>query len=112
MFVVFFFQAEDGIRDTSVTGVQTCALPISVARSFEEIKRLGFDQESEDQSKAAEADQGGVEEGVVADELGAELVYNPAGKHEIGRASCREKEGTQEQARKGRNRATSTNTRA
>src|SRR5437763_13830191 len=29
--LVFFFQAEDGIRDTSVTGVQTCALPILVA---------------------------------------------------------------------------------
>ena len=29
MVVFFFFQAEDGIRDTSVTGVQTCALPIS-----------------------------------------------------------------------------------
>src|SRR5437762_14310024 len=28
----FFFQAEDGIRDTSVTGVQTCALPISAGR--------------------------------------------------------------------------------
>src|SRR5260370_42339716 len=28
MFVFFFFQAEDGIRDSSVTGVQTCALPI------------------------------------------------------------------------------------
>src|SRR5260370_15500549 len=28
----FFFQAEDGIRDSSVTGVQTCALPISVPR--------------------------------------------------------------------------------
>src|SRR5207248_6607283 len=27
--VVFFFQAEDGIRDRTVTGVQTCALPIS-----------------------------------------------------------------------------------
>src|SRR2546430_6625620 len=27
---VFFFQAEDGIRDLTVTGVQTCALPISV----------------------------------------------------------------------------------
>src|SRR5438046_3017230 len=27
--VLFFFQAEDGIRDWSVTGVQTCALPIS-----------------------------------------------------------------------------------
>src|SRR5260370_7288206 len=29
--MVFFFQAEDGIRDSSVTGVQTCALPICVA---------------------------------------------------------------------------------
>src|SRR5260370_19910730 len=29
MLSFFFFQAEDGIRDSSVTGVQTCALPIS-----------------------------------------------------------------------------------
>src|SRR5256885_7492589 len=29
MFIIFFFQAEDGIRDYKVTGVQTCALPIS-----------------------------------------------------------------------------------
>src|SRR6266498_3939432 len=29
MVLVFFFQAEDGIRDADVTGVQTCALPIS-----------------------------------------------------------------------------------
>src|SRR2546427_13198920 len=28
-FYFFFFQAEDGIRDLTVTGVQTCALPIS-----------------------------------------------------------------------------------
>src|SRR2546430_6739052 len=28
IFVFFFFQAEDGIRDLTVTGVQTCALPI------------------------------------------------------------------------------------
>src|SRR5260370_38225036 len=28
MIAFFFFQAEDGIRDSSVTGVQTCALPI------------------------------------------------------------------------------------
>src|SRR5947209_15411963 len=28
---VFFFQAEDGIRDIGVTGVQTCALPICAA---------------------------------------------------------------------------------
>src|SRR2546430_8218345 len=31
--LVFFFQAEDGIRDLTVTGVQTCALPISVVPS-------------------------------------------------------------------------------
>src|SRR5256884_1187347 len=29
----FFFQAEDGIRDVAVTGVQTCALPISKVSS-------------------------------------------------------------------------------
>src|SRR2546426_5412775 len=29
---IFFFQAEDGIRDYKVTGVQTCALPISFLR--------------------------------------------------------------------------------
>src|SRR5699024_11503980 len=29
VFLLFFFQAEDGIRDRNVTGVQTCALPIS-----------------------------------------------------------------------------------
>src|SRR2546422_5250115 len=33
VFSFFFFQAEDGIRDVAVTGVQTCALPIS---GFEE----------------------------------------------------------------------------
>src|SRR3712207_7815673 len=31
LFFFFFFQAEDGIRDIGVTGVQTCALPISSA---------------------------------------------------------------------------------
>src|SRR5947208_10349148 len=31
--VVFFFQAEDGIRDDLVTGVQTCALPICSSTS-------------------------------------------------------------------------------
>src|SRR5437762_1756304 len=36
---LFFFQAEDGIRDTSVTGVQTCALPIS--RPAHQARRRG-----------------------------------------------------------------------
>src|SRR5256884_4994469 len=31
---LFFFQAEDGIRDVAVTGVQTCALPISMNLSM------------------------------------------------------------------------------
>src|SRR5699024_12025826 len=30
----FFFQAEDGIRDRNVTGVQTCALPISFIQDY------------------------------------------------------------------------------
>src|SRR5437773_5901174 len=34
--IVFFFQAEDGIRDRDVTGVQTCALPISLGTGFED----------------------------------------------------------------------------
>src|SRR5215470_18211340 len=33
LIVFFFFQAEDGIRDATVTGVQTCALPISTHRT-------------------------------------------------------------------------------
>src|SRR5690606_40344197 len=44
---VFFFQAEDGIRDFHVTGVQTCALPISFSDNFygwakEVYEHLGF----------------------------------------------------------------------
>src|SRR5256886_10617019 len=35
VFVFFFFQAEDGIRDLTVTGVQTCALPISLFGFFD-----------------------------------------------------------------------------
>src|SRR5699024_12178122 len=43
----FFFQAEDGIRDRNVTGVQTCALPISgeimsIGRNFEESLMKGI----------------------------------------------------------------------
>src|SRR6266704_581123 len=37
--MLFFFQAEDGIRDRNVTGVQTCALPILVRRAARTLKR-------------------------------------------------------------------------
>src|SRR6266536_5403734 len=36
----FFFQAEDGIRDPLVTGVQTCALPISPVLLTDDVLRL------------------------------------------------------------------------
>src|SRR3712207_7778981 len=37
MYLIFFFQAEDGIRDIGVTGVQTCALPIFIGeKNFKE----------------------------------------------------------------------------
>src|SRR3712207_2775462 len=36
--VFFFFQAEDGIRDIGVTGVQTCALPISRCRAHRTLR--------------------------------------------------------------------------
>src|SRR5947209_14716911 len=38
----FFFQAEDGIRDIGVTGVQTCALPISRPKWIRESARKNF----------------------------------------------------------------------
>src|SRR2546426_4762561 len=41
MFIFFFFQAEDGIRDYKVTGVQTCALPISAADLFAPARKPG-----------------------------------------------------------------------
>ena len=39
-FVFFFFQAEDGIRDDLVTGVQTCALPISISSQTRSIPHM------------------------------------------------------------------------
>src|SRR5205085_7547251 len=46
-FFFFFFQAEDGIRDLTVTGVQTCALPIwcrgATGRAVDDLRRPGDD---------------------------------------------------------------------
>src|SRR2546422_10841282 len=41
MLFFFFFQAEDGIRDVAVTGVQTCALPISLLVLFAAVRSVG-----------------------------------------------------------------------
>src|SRR5438876_4337731 len=64
-FFSFFFQAEDGIRDGRVTGVQTCALPIYAVKQQreqdagnrrrllrKEIDRRGREQRQRDQSEA------------------------------------------------------------
>ena len=48
LFFLFFFQAEDGIRDSPVTGVQTCALPIFESILFPESKPFSVDQEARD----------------------------------------------------------------
>src|SRR5438445_12328045 len=50
IFFFFFFQAEDGIRDIGVTGVQTCALPI-----FDGAARL-VEQEARVDAPAGEVD--------------------------------------------------------
>src|SRR6266403_770025 len=47
-FVVFFFQAEDGIRDLYVTGVQTCALPIS---PLETVRHVSCQEKEKDSGK-------------------------------------------------------------
>src|SRR2546423_15410877 len=39
----FFFQAEDGIRDKLVTGVQTCALPIWLTARLRALRRYSLD---------------------------------------------------------------------
>src|SRR5262249_58037108 len=48
----FFFQAEDGIRDWSVTGVQTCALPI--LRLFAEFKAGNDERLAEIERRSAD----------------------------------------------------------
>src|SRR2546430_13049274 len=54
---VFFFQAEDGIRDLTVTGVQTCALPICVDGLVDPQQvRSGHDQADQGQKPTPEDD--------------------------------------------------------
>src|SRR5690349_21973621 len=55
---VFFFQAEDGIRDLYVTGVQTCALPICRGRCFARGQR-GNDQERDQAHRGIRQESGG-----------------------------------------------------
>src|SRR5690625_2070621 len=51
-YLCFFFQAEDGIRDGHVTGVQTCALPISSQMVRDTLQYMRLDTEARAHSQA------------------------------------------------------------
>src|SRR5688572_32142773 len=88
----FFFQAEDGIRDLTVTGVQTCALPIC---AFCATGAMGFSRNLEPYEIAAQVremrlvDHPVFVTNVVFMGMGEPLLNWKA--VEIGRASCRER---------------------
>src|SRR3989454_8435249 len=76
--VFFFFQAEDGIRDYKVTGVQTCALPIYQDR------QQGTHRDPRDSPRQAAAPPGGLGGGPA--DLGAALVTKPGRPGQLGAA--------------------------
>src|SRR5438093_5163402 len=91
----FFFQAEDGIRDWSVTGVQTCALPICwdthnaqgpVTGGMANTMRTLADAIAAFHADMVGASRLGRLTLVVMSEFGRRAAEN-----EIGRASCRER---------------------
>ena len=79
----FFFQAEDGIRDHCVTGVQTCALPISVKQP----SLNGLTTSPVGNAAAAVAT--GLAAGAAT--LSSTSQDNAEPTKQIGRASCRER---------------------
>src|SRR5258708_24278395 len=86
----FFFQAEDGIRDDLVTGVQTCALPILAA--LDTLKAAGrwprLASELDLLEEQAAAAVTGCRD---AERQATELLDRRDELREIGRASCRER---------------------
>src|SRR2546430_3957257 len=85
----FFFQAEDGIRDLTVTGVQTCALPILQQRQRDQL-RVYFGQLAAQGFQLALVPAGQRPTGVRRRVRGEVLGGQRAGE-KIGRASCRER---------------------
>src|SRR5256885_4685464 len=83
----FFFQAEDGIRDYKVTGVQTCALPILVAYTEPNSPATAASINLARGAQVLAVD--GVDL-VNATDSAAINTLN-AGLFQIGRASCRER---------------------
>src|SRR5206468_9589119 len=93
-----FFQAEDGIRDLIVTGVQTCALPIyrpDRCSSRSESSGVGLLQDVSPELSEREEHRSGRSvhhrDGRVREEPADHVDGNDLANHEIGRASCRER---------------------
>src|SRR5690349_22709940 len=86
----FFFQAEDGIRDLYVTGVQTCALPICLGRRF--LRRAHMATQTMSKDDILEA-IGNMSVSDLAELIEAfkEKFGVTISAPEIGRASCRER---------------------
>src|SRR2546430_7331873 len=88
--VLFFFQAEDGIRDLTVTGVQTCALPISCPFDTSTSQWSNFNRKAERLSNyfPACARLKGYETRKCCS---CHHAHRPRICKQIGRASCRER---------------------
>src|SRR5207244_8420053 len=87
----FFFQAEDGIRDDLVTGVQTCALPISQQQTGDD-RKIEVDIAAVDRNVAgqpAEKWDSQTEEEDQPDQH--DEATDDDEQLQIGRASCRER---------------------
>src|SRR3989440_7103577 len=87
----FFFQAEDGIRDLIVTGVQTCALPILVGGLKRERQTFNRTAASLGATLLALACVGLIIPGVYYHLLPSEHRDEVEHIIKIGRASCRER---------------------
>src|SRR2546430_12314947 len=85
----FFFQAEDGIRDLTVTGVQTCALPISPGPA--QSGRNGAATDAGRAHRRATAAVRARQRPAGAGPGARQPAESAVGAGEIGRASCRER---------------------
>src|SRR5207248_7452423 len=93
------FQAEDGIRDRTVTGVQTCALPISRPIRYQEScwRQSGPDQGGDEMTTQTAAPgkvttwQGDPAHTHVEFAVKHLMIATVRGRFKIGRASCRER---------------------
>src|SRR2546422_2794224 len=88
---LFFFQAEDGIRDVAVTGVQTCALPICHWRDLRRGLPLGANRANGLRSEML-VQRGHTDKFAIANHRDARHGFGwLCVQREIGRASCRER---------------------